>query len=166
MKITKRQLRTIIRESILSEMLPPGHPVPRSVQADYDIANKEDTFPKRKLMKPKVPTSDELGIYENVRSAITDAMKGIPGFKSHMAGQAITVELPVGEVEEILQPLFMSLGVDVADGTTSEGSLSISHPGSPDMRVYMYQVSGTFANPDVPETEIDFGIPPGEGEAY
>jgi len=51
MKITKRQLIRIIRENILNEILPPGHPVPRSVQADYDIANKEDTFPD--TMQPK-----------------------------------------------------------------------------------------------------------------
>jgi len=165
MRITKKQLRRIIRESILSEMLPPGHEVPRSVQADFDIANKEDTFPKRKLKKPKEPTPKEKQTYEKIVADVTQALQSMPGFKSHMAGQAATVELPVEEVTKELQPLLTSLGTNVADGRSSAGSIAVSHPESPDMRMYVYQLSGNLA-PPTPTTEIDFGIPPGEGDSY
>jgi len=165
MKITKRQLRKIIKESILSEMLPPGSKVPRSVQADFDIANKEDTFPKRKLKQPKKPTSEEKQTYEKIVADVTQMLQSMPGFKSHMSGQAATVELPIGEVTKELQPLLTNLGTTIADGRSSAGSIAVSHPASPDMRMYVYQLSGNLA-PQTPTTEIDFGIPPGEGELY
>ena len=166
MKITKKRLRKLIRESILSEMLPPGHPVPRSVEADYDIASKEDTFPKRKLKKPKAPTTKEKQTYEKIVTAITDIAQAMPGFKSHMAGQAVTVDLPVEEVAKELQLVLVSLGTDIADGKSGEGSIAISHPSAPEIRMYIFQITGTFADPNTPTTEIDFGLPPGEGEPY
>ena len=160
MKITKQQLRRIIRESILSEIVPPGHEVPRSVQADFDLANKEDTFPKRKPTKPGSPDPQEKQVYEKIVADVTRTLKGLPGFESHMAGQAATVQLPVGEVAELLSPQLKSLGAEVTDGKSGEGSVAVTHPNSPDIRMYIYQMTGTLA-PKETTTEIDFGIPPG-----
>ncbi len=164
MKITRKQLKRIIRESILNEILPGGD-VPRSVQADYDLANKEDTFPKRKLKKPKAPSLEEKQVYEDIKASITRVLQSMPGYSVHMAGEAATVELPVEEVAKALQPVLKKLGANVADGMSSAGSISISHPASPNIRMSIFQLSGTFA-PAVTTTEIDFGIPPGEGEPY
>jgi len=165
MKITKRQLKRIIRESILNEILPPGHPVPRSMQADYDIANKEDTFPKRKLKKAAAGSPEGKRAYEDIKSSMTKVLQAMPGYSIHMSGQAATVELPVGEVAKALQPILTKLGASVADGMSSEGSISISHPASSDIRMSIFQISGTFA-PPINTTEIDFGNPPGEIGSY
>ena len=164
-RISESRLRKIVRQSMLIEMLPAGHEVPRSVQADFDIASKEDTFPKHKLKQPKAPTPQEKQTYEKIVADVTQVLQDMPGFKSHMAGQAATVELPVDEVTKELQPLLTSLGATISDGKSSAGSIAVSHPASPDMRMYVYQMSGNLA-PPTPTTEIDFGIPPGEGEPY
>ncbi len=161
LRISESRLRKIVSQSMLTEMLPPGHEVPRSVQADFDIASKEDTFPKRKEPKPKAPAPQEKQTYEKIVADVTQALQGMPGFESHMAGQAATVELPVDEVTKALQPLLTSMGANITDGQSSAGSIAVSHPAAPDMRMYVYQLSGAMADPNVPTTEIDFGSPPG-----
>lgn len=146
MKITRKQLRRIIRESILSEIVPPGREVPRSVQADYDLANKEDTFPKAKPSKG--PSPDLKATYEMINKEMTKVLQGMPGYKSILYGEGAYVDAKRKEVAEMLKPIAAKIGAEVKDGHANE--TFIKHPDGVMVTIFG---SGT-------GTEVDFGPTP------
>ena len=146
MKLTKRQLRRIIKESLLSEILP-GGTVPRSVQADYDIANKEDTFPKPRAPKePKAPGTKS--VYNQVNRELTRLLVTMPGYQSIMSGEGAYVDVNREEVVDQLAPLALRLGAQLEDGYADE--TFIRYPSGVTVTVF-----GSGAG-----TEIDFGPAP------
>ena len=145
MKITKKQLRRIIRESMATYHS--RRSIPRSVQADYDLANKEDTFPKAKA--PKGPGPNVKASYEMVHQELTSALKDMPGYKSILYGEAAYVDVKRKEVVKMLKPVAAKIGAEVKDGYADE--TFIRHPDG-----VMVTVFGSGMG-----TEIDFGPPPG-----
>ena len=152
MKITKGQLRRIIRESILRETMTTYHTrrnIPRSVQADYDIANKEDTFPKPRAPKePKAPGTKN--VYNQVNRELTTLLGAMPGYQSIMSGEGAYVDAKRKEVVDQLTPLAKKLGAQLEDGYADE--TFIRHPSGIMITVFS---SGS-------GTEIDFGPTPGD----
>ena len=149
MKITKRQLRKIIRESILRETQATYHTrrsVPRSVQADYDLANKEDTFPKAK--DPKGPAPGAKDAYNQVNLEMTKVLETMPGYQSTMSGEGAYVDAKKKEVVDQLAALAKKFGAQVKDGHADE--TFIRHPSGMMITVFG---SGTGA-------EVDFGPTP------
>ena len=150
LRISGSKLRKIISESILKETQTTFHSrrsVPRSVQADYDIANKEDTFPKAKPSKgpsPALKTS-----YEMINQELTKALETMPGYRSLMSGEAAYIDAKRKEVVEILKPIAAKIGAEVKDGHADE--TFIRHPDGVMVTVFG---SGT-------GTEVDFGPTPG-----
>ena len=144
MRITKKQLRRIIRESMATHHS--RRSIPRSVQADYDLANKEDTFPKAQDPKQK---PDMKASYETVNKEMTKALQGLPGYQSILSGEGAYVDLSRKEVVDILKPVAAKIGAEVKDGKADE--TFIRHPSGVMVLVFG---SGT-------GTEVDFGPTPG-----
>ena len=146
MKITKTQLRRIIRESLLSEILPDGT-VPRSVQADYDIANKEETFPAPKETLEFIPRSaDTKQAARMIRSEFNKILSKMSGFEAFMQGQGSAVNMPLNKVLDALKPAISKMGLTVEHG---QGEAFIYYdPAGVEISLFA-DYTGT--------TEIDFG---------
>ena len=147
MKITKNQLRRIIKESLLSEILPGGE-VPRSVQADYDIANKEDTFPKLKAEPDFIPR--EAGTRQAatmIRDEINKILSVMPGFEITMEGEGSGVDVNPSKVMSALIPVIEKMGLTVDE----RGNETIIYydPAGVEISVFSDYTGNT--------TEFDFG---------
>ena len=147
MKITKRQLRRIIKESLLNEILPGGE-VPRSVQADYDIVNKEDTFPKLKPEPDFIPReADTRQAAVMIRDEINKVLSRMPGFEITMEGEGSGVDVNPNEVMSALSPVIGKMGLTVED----HGNETIIYydPAGVEISVFSDYTGNT--------TEFDFG---------
>ena len=149
LRISESRLRKIIAKSILKETQTTFHSrrnIPRSVQADYDIANKEDTFPKAKA--PKGPNPNAKSSYEMIHKELTSVLQDMPGYKSIMYDEAAYVDAKRKDVIELLKPAIAKVGAEAKDGHADE--TFIRHPDGIMVTVFG---SGT-------GTEIDFGPTP------
>ena len=146
MKITQRQLRRIIKESLLSEILPGGK-VPRSVQADYDIANKEDTFPAPKETPEFIPRSaGTKKAAAMIRDEFNKVLSKMPGFQAFMQGQGAAVDAPLNKVLVALKPVISKIGLTV-DEQNDEAFIYYEPAG----------VEITLFGDRTGTTEVDFG---------
>ena len=167
MKITKKQLRRIIKEALSTEVpeLTGGRKSsfqvkkekelaakrnanpPRSVQADYDIANKEDTFPAPKEMPEFIPRS--VGTKQAarmIRGEFNKVLSKMPGFQTFMQGQGSAVDAPLNKVLGALKPVISKIGLTV-DEQSDEAFIYYDPAG----------VEITLFGDRTGTTEVDFG---------